>query len=186
MKLDCKTRWNSLVEMVERFVEMQETIQKSVPHLKDDKITFSESEFDKLCLILKCLKTIQIAATSICSRDSTLLAADCAFSFCLKTIRKEDTEFAQRLYQAVLNRIIERRTESSGILQKLHYPEDNKDLYEEFVLPNKRQVIDFSTFWRLETKLLQTLLLNTTSKIDPRMTKRWQNHLQIYKPCLWK
>lgn len=87
--LDCKTRWNSLVEMVERFVEMQETIQKSVPHLKDDKITFSESEFDKLRSILKCLKPVQIAATSICSRDSTLLTADCAFSFCLKTIRKE-------------------------------------------------------------------------------------------------
>lgn len=90
LKLDCKTRWNSLVEMVERFVEMQETIQKSVPHLKDDKITFSESEFDKLRSILKCLKPVQIADTSICSRDSTLLTADCAFSFCLKTIRKED------------------------------------------------------------------------------------------------
>lgn len=64
LKMDCKTRWNSLVEMVDRFIEMRSTVEKSVPHLKSDKIAFTDEEFETLISLLGCLKPIQIAATA--------------------------------------------------------------------------------------------------------------------------
>lgn len=113
---DCKTRWNSLVKMIERFHDLKDTIKKALPHLNEDPLI----EFiDRL--------------QSIKSR--------LYFYFLFENIDRS-TDFGEELYQSVLKRILERRTKLPSILQQLHDGGKGKDVDPNYPKASKKQVID--------------------------------------------
>ena len=80
----------------------------SLIHL-DVRIEFSDVEFKILKDLVACLKPVEVTSESLCSREATLLSADCSFHFCLKNI-DTSSEMGRKIYEAMLKRIKERRT----------------------------------------------------------------------------
>ena len=81
--LDCKTKLNSLVAMLERYLDLRFPVGKT---LIDYKINnpLSEAEYVALAAIVRDLKLIQLGSDKYCSQDVTLLSAD---SFFLSSLR---------------------------------------------------------------------------------------------------
>ena len=75
--LGSKTRWNSLVSMIERFVKLKNCIKKSLIDL-ESPIFFSDAEFEMLSNLLSVLLPINLTVEAICQQDATLLSADAA------------------------------------------------------------------------------------------------------------
>ena len=124
--LDSKTRWNSLVSMIERFAKLKNCIKKSLIDLKSP-IFFSDAEFEMLSNILSVLLPIKLTVEAICRQDATLLSADAAIQFMMKSITGHPFSLSYELKAALKVRILERRTEISSILQHLHDADSNEN-----------------------------------------------------------
>lgn len=119
--LDSKTRWSSLINMYERFYELRSCIQKSLIDLKmDSSNMFTENEFKVLEEIIGVLLPVKMAVEALCRRNANLLTADATFEFMFVNLSKCNTPFAQEFSSTLLNRIKQRRTQLSSLLQYLH------------------------------------------------------------------
>lgn len=63
--LDCKTRWNSLVQILERFVYLKECIQKVLIDLATP-IQTTDAELEVLDDIVKCLEPAKLTVLAVC------------------------------------------------------------------------------------------------------------------------
>ncbi|KAH9629866.1 hypothetical protein HF086_006550, partial [Spodoptera exigua] len=81
--LDCKTRWSSLCNMIDRFLELYECIQKALLDLKSD-IRFTDEEITSLTQLKDLLETVKGVVEVLCLEDATLLTADTTFKCVLK------------------------------------------------------------------------------------------------------
>lgn len=136
--LDVKTRWNSLLGMLERFYEVRECINKS---LVDN--TFSAYEFNLMEKIIFALRPIQTAVEALCARDANLISADVSLKFMLDELAKQKTSLSESLSAELINRIRERRSEVSDVLQFLHNPNElfNGDqVYNIFNVTSKQKI----------------------------------------------
>lgn len=73
--LDSKTRWNSLLNMLERFSTIQNCVRKSLIDLKLN-ITFTDNELTLLSNTILALQPIKIAVETLCSQTTNLYIAD--------------------------------------------------------------------------------------------------------------
>ncbi|GFX37758.1 uncharacterized protein TNCV_3116081 [Trichonephila clavipes] len=78
--LDTKTRWNSLLAMLERFLEIKSAISKALIDIKGEQMMVNV-EFETVTTIVKGLKPVKIGLEKLCSRNATLLTAEGVFSF---------------------------------------------------------------------------------------------------------
>lgn len=124
--LDSRTRWNSLVSMIERFLKLKNCIKKSLIDLKSP-IMFSDAEFEIMSDILSVLLPIKLTVEAICRQDATLLSADAAIQFMIKSITDHPCSLSYELNAALKKRILQRRTEISSVLQYLHNPNSNEN-----------------------------------------------------------
>ncbi|GFU33659.1 uncharacterized protein TNCV_2830341 [Trichonephila clavipes] len=78
--LDTKTRWDSLLAMLERFLEIKSAISKALIDVKEEQ-KMVNVEFETVTTIVKVLKPVKIGLEKLCSRNATLLTAKEVFSF---------------------------------------------------------------------------------------------------------
>lgn len=116
--LDCKTRWNSLFSMLERFYMLKGCIQKSIIDLKLD--SFSDEEFEAISVAISALHPVKLAVEALCQKDSNLISADTTFKFLFEELSKINSTLSNELLIALKERIYERRTELSGVIYYLH------------------------------------------------------------------
>lgn len=90
-KLDCKTRWNSLLNIIEVFYKIRIPIKKALIDIRSE-IQFSEIEFKMLAELIDSLLPIKLAVEAICRRDANLITADAAINFMLQTIESKSSE----------------------------------------------------------------------------------------------
>lgn len=83
LTLDTKVRWNSLLSMLERFIQVKTALAKALIDL-NSQLCISGIEFEQLDIIVRSLIPIRIGAEKLCSRDSTLLTAETIFSFMIE------------------------------------------------------------------------------------------------------
>jgi hypothetical protein len=117
--LDTKTRWSSLAQMLRRFYDLRNCIKKALVDV-NPKISLEEWEIELIHDIVCALEPIQIAVEALCRRDSNLITADATLVFTLKTLKEQNTNISLQLFDALIRRIQERRTDVSGVLQYLH------------------------------------------------------------------
>ena len=80
--LDCKPRWSSLLNMLERIVEIQITVQKTLLDLNSD-IKIGDEEFSQISHIVQALGPIKIAVEALCRRDANFITAEVTIIFLL-------------------------------------------------------------------------------------------------------
>lgn len=133
LTLDSKTRWNSLLAMLERFFDLKNSVRKSLIDLKSD-ISFTEDEMELLSNTISALQPIKIAVEALCRADIDLYVADAALEFMLQELATQSFFLSNNLKEELIERIKERRTIYSDILQYLYAPEklNEKDNYGIF------------------------------------------------------
>lgn len=113
--LDSRTRWNSLLSMLERFFELKLCVRKSLIDLKSD-ITFSANDFELLSNTILALQPIKVAVEALCCENANLYMADVTLNFMLNELSVQNTLLSNRLKEELVIRIKERRTVYSDIL----------------------------------------------------------------------
>ena len=73
--LDCKTPWSSLLIMLERIVEIQIPVQKTLLDLNSD-VKISDEELTQISHIVQALVPIKIAVEALCRIDANFITAE--------------------------------------------------------------------------------------------------------------
>ena len=102
--LDCKTRWSSIYEMVERFVCLKKCISKALLNLSIEH-GISTTEFLFLNDLKCTLEPIKLAVEALCRKDPTLLTAEGVFQSIFEELEKRKSTLAEDLLCAVKNRV---------------------------------------------------------------------------------
>lgn len=109
--LDCNTRWNSLLVMVERFLEIIIPIRKALIEL-----TYLPSIHDSDVLLLRkmvtILKPIKLAVDAIARRDANLLSSDAAVRFMIMKLQKFEDPLAISLLDNMQHYVMGRRNDT--------------------------------------------------------------------------
>ncbi|GFT13645.1 BED-type domain-containing protein [Trichonephila clavipes] len=119
--LDTKTHWNSLLAMLEKFLEIKSAISKALIDIKEEQMMVNV-EFTTVTTIVKGLKPVKIGSEKLCSRNATLLTAEGAFSFVIGELNEQNSEFAKNMKYSLIQRINERRNINLiGLMQYLNF-----------------------------------------------------------------
>ena len=102
--LDSKTRWNSLLAMVERFLEVKSAIIKSLVDLKVN-CELSRKEFAALENLEKVLQPVKLGAEKLCNREATLLTTEAVLNFMCSELRKQNTLLAKSMLDSLNSRM---------------------------------------------------------------------------------
>lgn len=159
--LDCKTRWNSLSDMVGRFLKLKSCVFKALLDLKlKSNVKFTDEEIQDLHEIHYSLDVIKTTVLSLCHRDSNLLTADAALRFMLEKLDLQSNDLSAKLATTLRKRIKERRTNVFGVLQYLH---NNEEFFktaatEYFTKPSSDEIRMYIV------ALLERLKYNSTQK----------------------
>lgn len=150
---DCKTRWSSLLGMLERFYLLKDCTRKTLIDLKnmDTSLDLSHEDIQMLRNLIRALLPIKITVEALCRRDSNLFTADLAINFMLTKLQEADSDISRKLRAALLIRMKERRTDLSGLLQYLHNGRSNISEMDFIAVPSSAKCNS------LITNLLQRL-----------------------------
>jgi len=84
--LDCKTRWSSLSDMLQRYILLEKCIKKASIDLKFASL--SDGEFQLIKEIAGVLHPIKLTIEALCARDMDLHKADVALNFMLEEVKQ--------------------------------------------------------------------------------------------------
>ena len=106
--MDCKTRWNSLINMISRLLTVRKLLCKAMIDI-NLKMEFCELDWQVLENICSCLKPIEMGISVLCQRDENLLSAEGVFDFMFQKLEMVGSDFALELLQNLRQRFNERR-----------------------------------------------------------------------------
>ncbi|GFY09447.1 uncharacterized protein TNCV_4321261 [Trichonephila clavipes] len=101
--LDTKTRCNSLLSMLERFLEIKSAISKALIDIKEEQMMVNV-EFETVTTVVKGLKPVKIGLEKLCSRNATLLTAEGVFSFLIGELNEQNSEFAKNIKYSLIHK----------------------------------------------------------------------------------
>ena len=81
LKLDVKTRWSSLIEMLRRFYEAHVKIRKAMDICKKN-FDLSYAELELMKELIDVLSPLEYAVKILCSNSATLLTAEKSHRIC--------------------------------------------------------------------------------------------------------
>ena len=116
---DYKTRWNSLLSMLQRVYLLKNCIQKAlIP--EGESLALSNNEVKTVSANINALVQVKATVEALCRRDANLFTADIAITFMLKKLKDANNVISQKLHSSLVLRMQQRRTDVSRILQYLH------------------------------------------------------------------
>jgi len=155
--LDCRTRWNSLVDMLSRFLQLHGPIQKALIDL-GKACLINDGDFTVLQEMVSCLEPLKLCMSALCRRDTNLLSGEAALNFCLIELQKQNSELARTVAEVLGTRIQQRRKQHAGVLQYLHSNTAWQTATEGFAIPSNDTIRKFihKLITRLETPKNET------------------------------
>ena len=119
--LDTKTRWNSMLHMLERAYKLKDCISKFLISIEYSDL-LTEEEWKQIDKIINVLKPLEIVIKELSTTDSSLLKAESSFVFIMTQI-KEDSNLSTILKKSLLERFLSRRQkDATSFLKYLHNP----------------------------------------------------------------
>lgn len=106
--LDVRTRWNSVLPMLERYFKVKKYMVTCLEKLNEAQ-RYTIRYDDLLKGLVDALKPIQEAVVMLSKPDSNLLIAEGALNFVIGQLQSQDTEIAGDLRKAVIDRYNVRR-----------------------------------------------------------------------------
>ncbi|XP_065652685.1 uncharacterized protein LOC136079950 [Hydra vulgaris] len=137
--LDCRTRSNSLLSMIQQFLKVKHSIRKVLKDISPHLIC-SDDEEDILSDIVAALEPVKLAAEALCRQNATLLTAEGIFKFLVNRLKQQDSPLCIAMKSAILRRLEERRQSNLVSLYRyLSNPECLSDIEEHkvFNMPPK-------------------------------------------------
>ena len=128
--LDCKTRWSSLLDMLQRFIFLENSIKKATIDLKC--MSLNEFEFDVIKDVAGILHPIKVTIEALCARDMNLFKCDAALNFMLQEIKQYQSVLSKDLFAKLVQRIKQRRTVLSDVFSFLNNPNNTNELNYDF------------------------------------------------------
>ncbi|UYV74205.1 BRPF1 [Cordylochernes scorpioides] len=154
LMLDCRTRWDSLLNMLERLLSVKSAIQKALIDVNAN-VRLTDEDFDIMTQLISALKPFRAAVAAICRRVATLLTAEATVKFFLEELQAQYHSLSKDLQKSFQKRILEERcNKTSLVLQYLHNPQAQ--------LEKNKIVKDFSVKLLLRLKPLQEQMAEGT------------------------
>ena len=154
--LDCRTRWNSLLTIIQQFLKINEQIGVVLADISPSLIC-TEQELDSLTDIIDALEPVKLAAEALCRKNATLLTANGIFKFLINKLNQKKSSLCIRMKDAFLKRFTERRQSNLVSMYKYLSNPDCLHEIEEHVIFN----IPSKTVLQKTAKLLLSRLFPT-------------------------
>ena len=123
-----RTRWNTLYDMLNRFIALEKIINNTLIHLNLRSLILNEEELTSVKNLVEALKPIEKGSRKLGHRKVTLGKADQFLELMLAKLYKLTTPIGRQLYASVESRIKERRNKKAATLQA--FLEDHEFLDE--------------------------------------------------------
>ena len=104
--LDCRTRRNSLIPMMERFVQLKVCIKNTLEEIGCEDL-YNEKDFSILLNLIQILKPAVLAVKELSKTTSTLLTAEGILTFLFTQMRQNCTTLGNKFYNSLKIRISE-------------------------------------------------------------------------------
>ncbi|XP_075990255.1 uncharacterized protein LOC142985898 [Anticarsia gemmatalis] len=161
--LDCRTRWNSLLDMIERFYDLKVCIDKSLIDIQSD-VKFTDEECSTMKVLIDCLQPFKLAVEALCRRDATLITAETILKFVFEKLDGINSILSVELAEALRDRIKERRSiVITGILIYLNNP--NK-YYSDMRLSDNTFPMPKKNLMRQEMKKILNQVITNDNEVE--------------------
>ena len=130
--LDIRLRWNSILPMIKRYLQVKNYIFESLEHF-DCTEKFSSLHDDTLLEFVEVLEPVQHVVLTLSSANSNLIVAEASMDYLLKKLTVLDSNLSRKMFQCIQTRYLDRRNKDivslMMFLQSGSYPQSN-DLFE--------------------------------------------------------
>ena len=142
--LDCRTRWNSLFDMLSHFVRLRSAVQKALIDVKDPApVSLTERDFILMQEVVSALEPVKLVVQALSRRDTNLITAEVALNFCIVQLQKQSSELAKTLPDSLESRLGERRALHAGVLRYLHSATSRASATTLFSVPSNAVIKKF-------------------------------------------
>ena len=125
--LDCKTLWNSLLQMLKLLYELRKEVKIAMVQL-EQRFDISDEELVRIKELCDALAPIEMAVEYLCKGDAELLLAEKVTEFTKKKLRDLETSISLALVKVFQARVRERR--NPDLIHLLKYLK-NPDFVDE-------------------------------------------------------
>lgn len=168
--LDCKTRWNSLLSMLERFYELRKQIKMALLQL-DIQFDLSDAELKAIKDMCEALAPFKAGIDALSGEGADLLLSEKIIAFILKKLEQLNSEISKDLNKSFRSRIDQRRNvELVHLFEYLKNPAYIDEQKDQLGHKIKRQKIV-----ALATDALQRLFPSQTIEMDRRSTEQHED-----------
>ena len=105
--LDCRTRWNSLADMLGRYIKLQDVVLEEYDYPQQQQLTRRERDIVKQ--VSDGLHVIKIAASYLSNRNMNLIAADTVMTETIGALIDQNTDFTTQLAESLQTRYDQRK-----------------------------------------------------------------------------
>lgn len=118
--LDVRTRWNSMMQMVERFLKLKNAIKKSLIDLNmsamwnDDNIPILQS-------IMDILQPVKLSVEALSRKDATLLTSEAIIEVLFDKLESMDNDLAKKFLENLANEIGKRERRNINLITLIKY-----------------------------------------------------------------
>ncbi|CAK1597847.1 unnamed protein product [Parnassius mnemosyne] len=121
---DVRTRWNSMLTMIERFLKLKNSIKKALIDL-DSSFKWKEENIPILQKLRLILTPTKLAVEALSRQDANLLTAEAITDVLLKQLESIDDPLALQLVESLKMKISDRRnTPLISLLRYLNSPDN--------------------------------------------------------------
>ena len=106
--LDCKTRWSSILTMLQRFRYLKKELECALIQI-NKTFDFSNNEISAIEEIIKALEPIKAAIDALGADDSDLVVSEKIIKFVMMKLQKNKSSIGKKLYEAFRKRVGQRR-----------------------------------------------------------------------------
>lgn len=151
LKLDMKTRWNSLLTMLQSFERIKQPIKKTLKDINHIELWRDSFEFESFSDVINVLQVVKETMDVISKESADLLDAEGAFECLFEELKSTDGSFSHNLLSSLQDEIKKRRNKNLVSLMKfLQNPDSLKGPIDNFFNMNSMKDIikEASKIWK--------------------------------------